>query len=163
MYISSTSSHEYKGVGGRTTLFLSSRPIDYNLSSRSSIAYQDCQDCYQYFIMYTANRSTHSLQLPYIQPEYSLPLSTCPSRSIHHTPIRRPTPCHSQRPNSTSHESLQSNFDPIPNRGPGGREKSKRCIDSNRTRRSVLSFRSLRSLLLRRSRAFKSANAGLLD
>lgn len=121
-------------------------------------------DLYSSSLMYTANHSTHSFQLPYVQSEYSLSLSACASGPTPHASSRHSTPCPSRNAHMKSYESLR-HFDPVLNTGPDGRSKLKRCTDSAKDRRSVLSFCSLRSLavLLGKPRTFKSANAGLLD
>ncbi len=140
------------------------------LEHPTSITTDKFWDLYFSSLMHTTNHSTHSFQLPYIQSECSLPLSICASRSDHHASSQHPTPCPLRNSDTKSHESLWSTsdpilFDPILNAGPDGRSKWKKCTNSNRDRRSVLSFRSLRSLviLLGKPRTFKSANAGLLD
>ena len=136
------------------------RPKLTTRASPTSITTDTFRDLYSLSLMYTANRSTHSFQLPCIQSEYSLSLLTCASRPTHHAS----SPHCTQNTHMKSYESL-TYFDPVPNTGPDGRSKLKRCRDPVRDRRSVLSFCGLRSLavFLGKPRTFKSANAGLLD
>jgi len=110
-------------------------------------------------VMPTANRSTLSFQLSGIQPECSSPSSTRASSPIYHAVSRHPTS------RSTSYEPLRSTFGFNHHTSPDGRAKSRGSIDSDRSRRSILSFPRFWSLaiMLGRPRKFKSANAGLLD